>query len=714
MGDVATPVAAPKEVSDRSAAATSGNQSWNGNAARECWGRPPVSGQRADASPTAAAGSRDSAGEVGQKPGAQGEQAAASKGTSDQSVASNQSAAGDQASAAKGDQSATKNQTAAPSDSAPAKSDQSAAKPDQTTAPSESPKAAAATDSKQANSDRSTAQRDQTSVNRDQTATVNDQSATNKDQPVLKAEQPVAASESTAATTDQSAANSDRSATTKGDQSTVNDDRAAPPQQPQQEQLRDDSQKTQTTEFQLSAVESYYPRLSQEGQHQVWQAAAGSLSHSFSEINAGVGDGATRFTTSLATTAIDLSLRAAGVDNALTMAKTVMNPIGEIEDIRNRTMNFVNGVQKTGDYLVSLPGDPLRPFSDIGNASVNAYGAAQKAADDWMNEGPRKQTSDGVVAELNVAPFFIGGEALGLAKTGDSAVGGSEIAGATKTDATIGVAATETTMGAKFKSNMEDLYAKMKATAAKYGVGADATETSDAASATKRIDDLSQSDEAKGNRFDKITEAQRNEQLARAREIRARDNVPVSQEFTNRVGEAEQGLTDAQRQFLADYNVSVNAVRHIADVPQCETNLDWIGATVRDKGKVGINLAETVWHNREWADNPDLTFSIRHELGHAINMLSKTDLISNESWFARSVGAEVRSLSDTQLLEMGISKTEFLTDPTYAEDIRDEIFSDLYAHMTPNLESNNPFSLKVKDAFSDTLKKMQQHTEIIR
>jgi hypothetical protein len=172
-------------------------------------------------------------------------------------------------------------------------------------------------------------------------------------------------------------------------------------------------------------------------------------------------------------------------------------------------------------------------------------------------------------------------------------------------------------------------------------------------------------------------------------------------------------LSPVQKQFLKDHGVGIKAVRHISDLPKCETKLDHLGATRRNEGVVDINLAEKIWHKGKWDDNPDLTFSIRHEVGHAVNMLSKTDLISNQSWFVKTMSAEVRSLKDSALEQMGIDKELFLSDPAYAENIRDEVFSDLYAHLTPQLESNNPFSIKVKDACKNTLMKMQEHASEI-
>lgn len=142
-------------------------------------------------------------------------------------------------------------------------------------------------------------------------------------------------------------------------------------------------------------------------------------------------------------------------------------------------------------------------------------------------------------------------------------------------------------------------------------------------------------------------------------------------------------------------------VRRMIDILP-ETPEQMLGAFDRIHKKIFI--AEEVWSLGQWRKNTDLMFELRHEFGHALNALTTTDgeYLSNESLFVKAFKEDFDKLSQFEIADMKL----FTTQRTTKEQIRDEIFADMYAHST-GITTSNPGSLKMKRAFPACLRLMK-------
>lgn len=181
----------------------------------------------------------------------------------------------------------------------------------------------------------------------------------------------------------------------------------------------------------------------------------------------------------------------------------------------------------------------------------------------------------------------------------------------------------------------------------------------------------------------------------------ALEKFPPSELFAQELKQVADSLTLRQTQYLAERGIDIVPVRRMNDILP-ETPEQMLGAFDRIHKKIFI--AEEVWSLLQWRKNTDLMFELRHEFGHALNALTTADgeYLSNESLFVKAFKEDFDKLSQSEIADMKL----FTTQRTTKEQIRDEIFADMYAHST-GITTSNPGSLKMKRAFPACLRLMK-------
>lgn len=181
----------------------------------------------------------------------------------------------------------------------------------------------------------------------------------------------------------------------------------------------------------------------------------------------------------------------------------------------------------------------------------------------------------------------------------------------------------------------------------------------------------------------------------------ALEKFPPSELFAQELKQVADSLTLRQTQYLTERGIDIVPVRRMNDILP-ETPEQMLGAFDRIHKKIFI--AEEVWSLGQWRKNTDLMFELRHEFGHALNALTTTDgeYLSNESLFVKAFKEDFDKLSQSEIADMKL----FTTQRTTKEQIRDEIFADMYAHST-GITTSNPGSLKMKRAFPACLRLMK-------
>ncbi|MDZ4832580.1 MAG: hypothetical protein SGJ27_02145 [Candidatus Melainabacteria bacterium] len=178
------------------------------------------------------------------------------------------------------------------------------------------------------------------------------------------------------------------------------------------------------------------------------------------------------------------------------------------------------------------------------------------------------------------------------------------------------------------------------------------------------------------------------------------DKFPPSKRFVAELQQVVEGLSDGERSFLANNDVTIKPIRRVADKFPEQNSL---GACY-DQSENTIYVAEEVPQLGKFVPNYDLEFGFRHEFGHVYN--AKFDSlgawISDDPGFITAYRKDIAKLPPQTLDELQLS-TKFKS----VVRARDEVFADSYAHSI-GLTSNNSYSQKMKQAFPNCLRYLEE------
>jgi hypothetical protein len=154
-------------------------------------------------------------------------------------------------------------------------------------------------------------------------------------------------------------------------------------------------------------------------------------------------------------------------------------------------------------------------------------------------------------------------------------------------------------------------------------------------------------------------------------------------------------LSPGEKAFIEEHNIKIIQVRRI---PPEKGNL----GAFYDLSENTIYVPEEVLRLKKPVPNYDLEFAFRHEFGHAFNAKRDPfgDYISNLKPFREALKEDLKRIPPNKLTELQL---RFPTD----EQLRDEVFADMYAHAC-SLQSNNPRSMLMKSLFPNCLKFVQE------
>ena len=173
------------------------------------------------------------------------------------------------------------------------------------------------------------------------------------------------------------------------------------------------------------------------------------------------------------------------------------------------------------------------------------------------------------------------------------------------------------------------------------------------------------------------------------------EKLPPSEQFVTELSRIVDGLPENERAFLHQHGVEVKAVRRITDVPEVT---DKLGGCYRRADNT-IYIPEEVLRNGQWVKNNDISFILRHEYGHALNVKAHPfgDPLSDKREFIEAFNR------DFDVLPMPMKETLQLSQNFKTINAaRDEVFADLWAHST-GFSSNNPYSQLMKQKFPSVL-----------
>ncbi|PZM84478.1 MAG: hypothetical protein DKT66_07540 [Candidatus Melainabacteria bacterium] len=156
-------------------------------------------------------------------------------------------------------------------------------------------------------------------------------------------------------------------------------------------------------------------------------------------------------------------------------------------------------------------------------------------------------------------------------------------------------------------------------------------------------------------------------------------------------------------------------VTSMANATKSQDNLTALGGF--SHGPLRLRLAEKVWISNEWIPNNNVAFTLRHELGHAINVLYKEFRrpFSDDETFRKVFKAEFEMLSEDMKYKL-FSRFERIIDGKKDYNlvqVRDEVFADTYAHSRTGIEATNNYNLLMKQHFSKTIEHVKSAIEQI-
>lgn len=153
----------------------------------------------------------------------------------------------------------------------------------------------------------------------------------------------------------------------------------------------------------------------------------------------------------------------------------------------------------------------------------------------------------------------------------------------------------------------------------------------------------------------------------------------------------------------------LSLVTSMAKATNRQDNLKALGSFTQ--GPNMLRLAEKVWVNNEWVTNKNFAFTLRHELGHALNVLLKEfeNPISDRRSFRDVFNSEFNMLSDDMKYKL-FSRFERVVDNKIEYNlvqVRDEVFADTFAHTRTGVTTTDNYSLLMKQHFGKTVEYMR-------
>ena len=185
-----------------------------------------------------------------------------------------------------------------------------------------------------------------------------------------------------------------------------------------------------------------------------------------------------------------------------------------------------------------------------------------------------------------------------------------------------------------------------------------------------------------------------------ARESASEKPLP-SEQFSKNLAKCIETLDAEELEFLSDNAIEIIPVRRISEwVPGKEK----LGACYSPEHRA-ILVPEEILCFGEYVPNNDVPFALRHEFGHVLNAKSPEAVlnghyISDKQNFIDAYNRDFARLSREQIRELELESHGKV-------GARDEVFADMYAHVTHPDGSNNAYSQKLRKAFPDFYKEME-------
>lgn len=180
------------------------------------------------------------------------------------------------------------------------------------------------------------------------------------------------------------------------------------------------------------------------------------------------------------------------------------------------------------------------------------------------------------------------------------------------------------------------------------------------------------------------------------------ENHPLSEKFFAELKELTENLSEGQLKFLRQNNLEIKPVRRVSDVFTFSDDR----AACFAASENAIYIAQDVkWFGR-WQPAENLNFDFNHELGHAINLNKMNPLdgpLCETAEFRAAFSKDMNKMDPLLFEELRIpSHTKFAA--------RDEVFSDLYAHLT-GAKTTNARSHKILEHFRNCFEHLQQQKD---
>ncbi len=186
----------------------------------------------------------------------------------------------------------------------------------------------------------------------------------------------------------------------------------------------------------------------------------------------------------------------------------------------------------------------------------------------------------------------------------------------------------------------------------------------------------------------------------------------VSPEFIEAIANEVAKLSDFEKDLLgkiADFKPATSLAADARD----QTKLTTLGSFRLQGG--ALRLGEFVWKSEEWMKTENVAFTLRHELGHAFNVLFKdfaAPISEGSKEFKTLCNAEFNALSEDMKYKLfsrfknGEKDGKVLYNMA---EVWDEVFADGFAHTRPGVAATESYNLLMKDAFKNTIGFVGKH-----
>lgn len=178
------------------------------------------------------------------------------------------------------------------------------------------------------------------------------------------------------------------------------------------------------------------------------------------------------------------------------------------------------------------------------------------------------------------------------------------------------------------------------------------------------------------------------------------EKLPPSEAFVRQLNRYKELLDVEELEHLEKCKVEIIAVRRMEDIrPLDDKKLMGLYSHTEKR----IYIAEEIFSHGVWKPNNDLMFELRHEFGHMYNAtFLENQWVSDRKKFVAAFSRDFSNLSAEEKRILGLD-VKYDKHPSLAQD---EVFADMYAH-SAGLRSNNPYSQRMKQAFPNCLKYLE-------